>query len=73
MTAIKRFNAAELAAYNAAHTTPHRKVVTAQVASKDWLPVTRRNPDEFGYRRNFNAGETAEQVLERKMLHGEDS
>ena len=60
---MKQFTKAEIAAYNAAHTTPHRKVIAAQVAESKLLPVKRR----------VNRNDNAEQVLERKMLHGENS
>ena len=65
---VKTFNAAEIAAYNAAHTTP-RKVLAAQAK---WVP--RRESYKYGeFPARENRGHTAAQVLENAMLHGEDS
>ena len=72
MAIAKRFTAAEIAAYNAAHTTPHRKIVTAQVRESKLPP--RKEGYKYGeFASRVNRGQTAEQVLENKMLHGEDS
>lgn len=75
MATIKKYSAAEIAAYNATHNTPHRKIAAAQAAEAKLLPVTpKHRPDrEFAYQTDPYIGETAEQVLERKMLHGENS
>ena len=73
MTAIKKYSAAEIAAYNNAHAAPHRKIAAAQAAEAKLLPATRRPAGEFAHLDRLNRGETAEQVLERKMLHGENS
>jgi len=68
---IKTFTTAEIAAYNATHLTPHRKIQAAQATEAKLLP--RRNPaNEFAHLKNLNRGQTAEQVLEMKMLHGEE-
>ena len=74
MSAIKKFTAAEIAAYNATHVAPHRKVNAAQIAEAKLPPRVR--PEGFPYGEfpsRVTIGETAEQVLERKMLHGENS
>jgi len=71
MVKMKNFTAAEIAAYNAAHATPHRKIIAAQAAEAKLLPASGFPYGEFPNRHNI--GETAEQVLERKMLHGENS
>ena len=71
---VKKFSAAEIAAYNAAHTTPNRKVTAAQAAEAKLLPATRRESYPYGeFPSRVHLGATAEQVLENAMLHGEDA
>ena len=72
MNPTKKFSPAEIAAYNASHATPHRRVIAAQRAEAKLLPVKRNPNNEFAHLKNLNRGQTAEQVLEHKMLHGEN-
>lgn len=70
---VKKFTAAEIAAYNATHTVS-RKVKAAQIAEAKLPP--RVHPEGYKYGEfpaRVNRGATAEQVLENAMLHGEDS
>jgi len=72
MSKARTFSAAEIAAYNAAHATPHRKIVAAQIAEAKLPP--RRESYKYGeFPDRVQRGRTAEQVLETKMLHGEDA
>ena len=59
---FKSYTAAEIAAYNAEHTTPHRKVLVAMATEAKLLPVRPK--------RSTNRDE---EILEHKMLHGEDA
>jgi hypothetical protein len=69
---VKKFTAAEIAAYNAAHTTPNRKVLAAQAAEAKLLP--RKESYKYGeFPSRVNRGRTAEQVLQNRMLHGDNS
>ena len=74
MTIAKCFNAAEIAAYNAAHTTPHRKVITAQVAESKLPPRVIPEGYKYGeFASREKRGAIAEEFLQHKMMHGEDS
>ena len=64
MSNIKTYTAAEIAAYNAAHNTPHRRVLAAQKAEAKLLPARPRSQEIESEFPNQNQGMTGSEVHE---------